>query len=85
VALAWLLSKPTVAAPIVGASKLSHLEDTAAAVELRLTADEIEALEHPYQPKPHMGITPPFRMPLSGAVHDRLTTEEDLRLNWSRR
>jgi aryl-alcohol dehydrogenase-like predicted oxidoreductase len=75
VALAWLLSKPAVAAPIVGASKLSHLEDAAAAVELQLTADEIKALERPYQPKPHLGITPPFRMPPPGAVHDRLTTE----------
>jgi aryl-alcohol dehydrogenase-like predicted oxidoreductase len=50
VALAWLLSKPGVTAPIVGASKLGHLEDAAAAVSLRLTADEIKSLEEPYTP-----------------------------------
>ena len=77
VALAWLLAKPAVAAPIIGASKLSHLEGAAAAVELRLTAAEIEALERPYRPKPHLGITPPFHMPPPGAVHDRLPTAKD--------
>ncbi len=81
VALAWLLTKPAVAAPIVGASKLSYLEEAAAAVELKLSAEEIQALERPYRPKPHVGITPPFRTPPPGAVHDRLTTQEDLRLN----
>ncbi|HEY8595800.1 MAG TPA: aldo/keto reductase [Devosiaceae bacterium] len=50
VALAWLLSKPEVTAPIVGATKLRHLEDAAAAVSLELTADEIAALEAPYEP-----------------------------------
>src|SRR4051812_10164864 len=50
VALAWLLSKPGVTAPIVGASKLGHLEDAAAAVSLRLTADEVKSLEEPYTP-----------------------------------
>ena len=51
VALAWLLSKPVVTAPIVGASKMSHLEDAIKAVELKLGAEEIAALEAPYQPK----------------------------------
>ena len=78
VALAWLLAKPAVAAPIIGASKLPHLQVAAAAVELELTAEEIEALERPYCPRPHAGITPPFRMPPPGAVHDRLTTTKDL-------
>jgi aryl-alcohol dehydrogenase-like predicted oxidoreductase len=50
VALAWLLHKPGVTAPIVGATKLEHLEDALAAVELSLTAEEIERLEEPYQP-----------------------------------
>jgi 1-deoxyxylulose-5-phosphate synthase len=71
VALAWLLSKPVLTAPIVGASKLHHLEDAADAVEIRLTTEEIEALECLYQPKPSFGITPPFRYPKPGAVHDR--------------
>jgi aryl-alcohol dehydrogenase (NADP+) len=48
VALAWLLSKPAVTAPIVGATKLAHLDDAIAAVELELSEDEIERLEAPY-------------------------------------
>lgn len=55
VALAWLLSKPYVTAPIVGASKLSHLEDAIAAVDIKLTEDEIAALEEPYRPHPVLG------------------------------
>ena len=50
VALAWVLSKSAVTAPIVGATKLEHLEDAVAAVELELTDDEIAALEAPYVP-----------------------------------
>ncbi|MBP0575869.1 aldo/keto reductase, partial [Mycobacterium tuberculosis] len=50
VALAWLLAKPGVTAPIVGASKPQHLADAAAAVALTLTAEEIDALEAPYTP-----------------------------------
>ena len=50
VALAWLLSKPEVAAPIVGATKMHHLDDAIAAAEVELIADEIEALEAPYRP-----------------------------------
>jgi aryl-alcohol dehydrogenase-like predicted oxidoreductase len=50
IALAWLLHKPGVTAPIVGATKTSHVEDALAAEELRLTADEIERLEAPYVP-----------------------------------
>ncbi len=52
IALAWVLSKPAVTAPIVGASKLHHLDDAIAALEIRLTEDEIKALEEPYQSKP---------------------------------
>jgi 1-deoxyxylulose-5-phosphate synthase len=50
VALAWLLGKPGVTAPIVGATKLEHLEDALAAEQLELTGEEIEALEEPYVP-----------------------------------
>ena len=50
VALAWLLSKPAVTAPIVGATKGGHLEDAVAALELKLEADEIRFLEEPYAP-----------------------------------
>ncbi|HET7513932.1 MAG TPA: aldo/keto reductase [Gaiella sp.] len=50
VALAWLLSKPAVTAPIVGATKVGHVEDALAAAALELTADEIARLEEPYVP-----------------------------------
>jgi 1-deoxyxylulose-5-phosphate synthase len=50
VALGWLLHKPGVTAPIVGATKLEHLEDALAAVELSLSEDEIARLEEPYVP-----------------------------------
>jgi aryl-alcohol dehydrogenase-like predicted oxidoreductase len=50
IALAWLLQKPGVTAPIVGASKPQHLDDAIAAVELELTPDEIKFLEEPYVP-----------------------------------
>jgi aryl-alcohol dehydrogenase-like predicted oxidoreductase len=52
VALAWLLHKPGVTAPIVGATKLEHLADALAAAELELSADEIARLEEPYVPHP---------------------------------
>lgn len=50
VALAWLLAKPGVTAPIVGATKLRHLEDALEAMSLKLTAEEIARLEEPYVP-----------------------------------
>ena len=52
VALAWLLSKQAVTAPIIGASKSNHLDDAMAALSLELTPDEIKALEEPYVPHP---------------------------------
>ncbi|MEU8661915.1 aldo/keto reductase [Actinoplanes philippinensis] len=55
VALAWLLSKPVVTAPIIGASKQSHIDDAVAAVDLKLTAEEIAALEAPYRPHAVIG------------------------------
>ena len=48
VALAWVLTNPGVSAPIVGATKPHHLTEAVAALELELTADEVEALEAPY-------------------------------------
>jgi aryl-alcohol dehydrogenase-like predicted oxidoreductase len=54
-ALAWLLHKPGVTAPIVGATKLEHLEDALAAAELALSAEEIARLEEPYLPHPVRG------------------------------
>ncbi len=50
VALAWLLGKPGVTAPIVGATKLEHLDDAIAAEQLSLSAEEIAQLEEPYVP-----------------------------------
>jgi aryl-alcohol dehydrogenase-like predicted oxidoreductase len=50
VALAWLLARPGVTAPIVGATKLAHLEDALAAEQLALSADEVARLEEPYVP-----------------------------------
>ena len=50
VALAWLLHKPGVTAPIVGATKVEHVEDALAALELQLGEDEISRLEAPYVP-----------------------------------
>ena len=55
VALAWLLAKPGVVAPIVGASKLAHLDDAVAAAGMRLTADEQAFLEEPYRPLAMLG------------------------------
>ena len=48
IALAWVLSKPVVACPIVGATKPEHLQDAVAALDLTLTEDEIDALQRPY-------------------------------------
>jgi aryl-alcohol dehydrogenase-like predicted oxidoreductase len=56
IALAWLLAKPAITAPIVGATKLNHLDDAVAAVAVRLTADEIAALEEPYVPHAVVGF-----------------------------
>jgi aryl-alcohol dehydrogenase-like predicted oxidoreductase len=55
VALTWLLHKPGVTAPIVGATKRSHVEDALAAEELELSAEELARLEQPYAPHPVLG------------------------------
>ena len=56
VALAWLLARPGVTAPIVGATKISHLEDAVSALDIRLSEADITALEEPYAPHPVIGI-----------------------------
>jgi 1-deoxyxylulose-5-phosphate synthase len=56
VALAWLLSRPAVAAPIIGATKIQHLEDAVAALDLELSAEEVRQLEAPYRPHPVRGF-----------------------------
>lgn len=55
VALAWLLAKPEVTAPIIGATKMAHLDDAIAALDVELTEDEITRLEEPYPPRPVLG------------------------------
>lgn len=55
VALAWVLQQPGVTAPIVGASKMHHLDDAVAALSLKLDTTELKALEEPYQPHPILG------------------------------
>jgi aryl-alcohol dehydrogenase (NADP+) len=54
-ALAWMLGKPGITAPIVGASRMSHLEDALGALEIELTDEDVEALEAPYRPHPVLG------------------------------
>ena len=50
IAIAWLLAKG-ITAPIVGASKMNHLEDAIAAAQIKLTAEEVKYLDEPYKPK----------------------------------
>ena len=57
VALAWLLAKPVVTAPIVGATKVSHLEDAVAAPEVELSDDDVARLEEPYTPHAVAGFS----------------------------
>ena len=56
VALAWLLAKPVITAPIVGATKLQHLDDALASVRVKLSEDEIALLEEPYIPHAVVGF-----------------------------
>ncbi len=57
VALAWLLHKPVVTAPIVGMTRPQHLDDAMAALALKLTPEEIASLEEPYVPHPVVGFS----------------------------
>lgn len=85
VAMAWVLHNPGVTAPIIGATKPKHLADAAAALELRLSDEEIVALEQPYTPRlgrfvwPYLGRALAFLhrhsldlgVPLLGRRHQR--------------
>ncbi len=55
VALAWMLHKPGISSPIIGASKMHHLEELVAAVDITLTTEDIAFVEEPYQPHPDIG------------------------------
>ena len=55
VSLAWLLSRPAVVAPIIGATKLEHLDAAIRSLDVKLTPDEVKALETPYKPHPVRG------------------------------
>jgi aryl-alcohol dehydrogenase-like predicted oxidoreductase len=59
-ALAWMLTKPAITAPIIGATKPDHLADAIAALDVKLTDAEISALEAPYVPHVVNGIVPPL-------------------------
>jgi 1-deoxyxylulose-5-phosphate synthase len=56
VALGWMLGKPNITSPIVGATKIQHIEDAVAALDVTLSADEVTALEELYQPKRVAGL-----------------------------
>lgn len=56
VALAWVAQKPGITSPIIGASKPDHLTDAVAALSLKLTPEEVAALEAPYVPHPVVGF-----------------------------
>jgi aryl-alcohol dehydrogenase (NADP+) len=55
VSLAWLLHQPGVTAPIIGASKMQHLEEAVASLDIQLDRDELQYLEELYQPHPVHG------------------------------
>lgn len=55
IALAWLLQNEPVAAPIIGATKLTHLDDAVGALSVKLTQEEVAYLEEPYVPHPVIG------------------------------
>ena len=57
VALAWVLGKPEITSPIIGATRMEHLTEAVAALDVKLTEDEVRALEAPYAPHPVAGIT----------------------------
>ena len=55
VALAWVLSKPHITSPIIGSTKMEHLDQAIAALDIKLTEEEIKRLEEPYKPHPVLG------------------------------
>jgi 1-deoxyxylulose-5-phosphate synthase len=59
IACAWILQGPGVTAPIIGATRLNHIKELLASVDIKLTKAEVAALEQPYQPHPVLGFEPP--------------------------
>ena len=55
IALAWLLHQPGITAPIIGASKMTHLEEDIAAIDIELSPEELDTLQEPYLPHPVLG------------------------------
>jgi aryl-alcohol dehydrogenase (NADP+) len=55
IALAWLLNKPHVHSPIIGATKMDHLDQAIAALDIQLSEEETKRLEEPYKPHPILG------------------------------
>ncbi len=55
IALAWMLNKPYVHSPIIGATKMDHLDQAIAALEIKLSDEELKRLEEPYKPHPILG------------------------------
>jgi aryl-alcohol dehydrogenase (NADP+) len=55
IALAWMLNKPHITAPIIGTTKMDHLEQAIAALDIKLSEEEMKRLEEPYQPHPVLG------------------------------
>ena len=55
VALSWMLNKPHIASPIIGATKMEHLEQAISALEIKLSDEEVRRLEEPYKPHPILG------------------------------
>ena len=70
VALAWLIQRPGVTAPIVGATRIGHLDDALAAMRLKLESAEMAALEAPYIPHAASFIEPEHNAPVAAAVAD---------------
>ena len=57
VALAWMLQKPGITAPIIGATKSHHLDDAFKALDVKLSPEQVARLEEPYRPHPVLGFT----------------------------
>ena len=55
IALAWILHQPGISAPIIGASRMHHLDEAIAVLDIKLDADELKALGEPYRPRPVLG------------------------------
>ena len=59
IACAWILQAPGVTSPIIGATKIPHLKELFAAVDIKLSAEEVAAVEEPYQPHAILGHEQP--------------------------